>query len=488
MSLRFILDTNILIPAEPTSALDVEDGTPVVAELLNALNQGGHRWQIHPSSLREIDGDQNPERRQLRRLLAGKYPVLEAPPPLDARLCEELGEPATGSNDYIDLTILSAISAECADYLVTDDAKLRRRAKRVGLHSRVVSAADAVAILRGLFPTVPRPPPLVQACPVHSLDGRDSIFESLREDYEGFDQWFTKCRREQRQAWVIRSTSGYGGICIINPEIPAPYGISGKALKLCTFKISRGSRGHRYGELMLKTLFDYVWVNSYENVFVEVFDKHADLIELLSDFGFVEVATNHRGELVLAKKLVAPTAHDFSPLDFHVRFGPRHLLVREAPALVVPIQPAFHSLLFPEAEQQLSLTNESHPFGNSIRKAYLCHSKLKSVEPGSVILFYRSQDTKAVTVVGVAEEKVTSQDPAAIARFVGRRTVYSYDDIRRMADRGPILAVLFRLARVLTNPWSLDLLKRSGTLKGAPQSIVKIPEDRKEWIIQQLQE
>lgn len=120
--MRFLLDTNILIPAEPTSALDVEAGTPIVAELLRELSRGGHQRQIHPASLREVEGDTNTERKRIRLVLAGKYPVLESPPPLDPNLVRVLGVPLSGSHDEIDLTILSAITSECADYLVTDDS------------------------------------------------------------------------------------------------------------------------------------------------------------------------------------------------------------------------------------------------------------------------------------------------------------------------------------------------------------------------------
>jgi len=208
-----------------------------------------------------------------------------------------LGVPDAGSHDEIDLTILSAVKAECADYLVTDDGKLRKRARRVGLTARVLSAADAVATLRGLFPTVPEPPPLVQARPAHSLNPSDPIFQSLREDYPPFDDWFTKCRREQRQTWTVQHGGQYGGLCIVNPETPAPYALVGKTLKICTFKVARDCRGHRYGELLLKTVFEYLLKNDYQQVFVEAFEKHEDLLELLQDFGFAQVGTNARGEL-----------------------------------------------------------------------------------------------------------------------------------------------------------------------------------------------
>lgn len=482
--MRFLLDTNIFIPAEPTSPADLEGGAPVVAEFLSLLSRGGHHSHIHPATLREIAGDKNEERRNLRELLAKKYPLLASPPALDADIVAALGQPQAGSHDEVDLTILSAVKAECVDYLVTDDGKLRTRARRIGLGDRVLSAAGAVTVLRGLFPTIPIPPPHVEPCLAHELSPTDPIFVSLEQDYD-FRPWFAKVRREHRQAWVIRREGKYAGICIVNPENPSPYGLQGKTLKLCTFKISPDHQGLRYGELLLKTLFEYLWQNRYDNVFVEAYEKHAELVDLFEEFGFAEVGKNARGELALAKRMTPPSDEALSSLLFNIRFGPRHVKIDGAGAFVVPIKPRYHGLLFPEAEPQLQLVPESHPFGNSIRKAYLCHSRIQAVRPGSLLLFYRSEDQRAVTTVGVAEETLTSTNPDEIARFVARRTVYSYAEIKELAAR-PVLATQFRLARILKKPWPLSLIKSSGILKGVPQSFVGVRKESIPWILSQL--
>ncbi|HYO95966.1 MAG TPA: hypothetical protein VER33_15715 [Polyangiaceae bacterium] len=57
MQLRFLLDTNIVIPAEPTSREDVEEATPVVAELLATLARGKHSWLIHPGTYDDVERD-----------------------------------------------------------------------------------------------------------------------------------------------------------------------------------------------------------------------------------------------------------------------------------------------------------------------------------------------------------------------------------------------------------------------------------------------
>lgn len=476
MQLRFLLDTNIVIPAEPTSREDVEEATPVVAELLATLARGKHSWLIHPGTYDDVERDMVPERRSLRRALLGKYEVLACPPPLSSELVAELGTPTPGSNDEVDFRILAALDADCADYVVTHDQRMRRRARRIGLGARVVTAADALSTVRALFPTVPLPPPLVRSIPAHLLRDTDPIFDSLRAEYQpDFEGWLKKCKRQQRPVWLVERDQAYAGICIVNEEPKPEFGLTGRVLKLCTFKISDRHLGFRYGELLLKTIFEYLAANQFDHTFIEVLPHHEELCALLADFGFEERARIVRGQRLLAKALKPPPdSASLKPYDFHVRYGPRHLKIDGVQGYIAPIQPRYHEMLFPDAERQLSMVPTSRAFGNSIRKAYLCGSMIRCLEPGDFLLFYRSHDLRAVTTVCVVEDVLVSTDAVEIARFVGKLTVYNYEEIEQMA-RKPVLAVLFRLARILDTPWSLELIKRSGVVRAPPQSFASIP-------------
>lgn len=486
--MRFLLDTNILIPAEPTSVEDVEVNTSSIVALLNALARGGHIATLHPASAQELRGDRDAERARTRAVLLGKYPELPRPPGMSTRLVAALGAPASGSNTEIDLLLLSAVDANAVDYFVTEDDGIHRRAKRVGLADRVLTVADAAVTVSAFFPTVPETPPFVSAKLAHELKDADPIFASFRQDYPSFGDWLAKCKRQHRQSWVITTGQNYGGVCIVNNESPNDYGFPGKILKLCSFKIAEHYRGYRYGELLLKTIFSYAAENAYDGLFVEVFARHEELFTLLSDFGFADVRESPKGERVLYKTLrpSIPEAERLGPLDYHIKYGPYAISLVGARVFVVPIRPRYHRLLFPELEAQLMLPSESHPFGNSIRKAYLCHSRIQQIAAGDLILFYRSEVNQAATTVGVAEGTLISSDADEVARYVGRRTVYSYADIRTMATK-PILAVLFRLARFLQPPWDVDLLIRTGIIKRPPQSFMQVSSGKAvDWIATQL--
>lgn len=366
--MRFLLDTNIVIPAEPTSAQHVEVTTPTVVELLSVLSRGAHTAMVHPATRKELAGDRNKERSELRGLLLGKYPELPNPPSIASRLVATLGQPTPGTNSAVDLLLLSAVEGDAVDYFVTEDDGIHRRARRVGLDHRVLTVADAILTVRALFPLVPAPPPFVVPKLAHELNAADPIFDSFRLDYP-FDPWLAKCKREHRQAWIIETgAEEYGGISIVKPEYPNDYGIGGKVLKICSFKISDRFRGLRYGELLLKTLFAYLIKNSYDAAFVEMYAKHQELLSLFSDFGFVDLRESPKGERVLLKRLHAPPndSERLGPLEYHIKYGPNSITLVGARVFVVPIQPKFHRLLFPELEPQLSLATECKPSANCV--------------------------------------------------------------------------------------------------------------------------
>jgi len=489
--LKLLFDTNVLIPAEPTSPFEAENATDPVAKLLQAAMAGGHQVYVHPDSARELLGDKNTQRRKIRQALLQKYIQLPAPPPITQHLRITVGAKKLSKNDKVDLALLAAVEADSVDYLVTEDRRLLRTAARAGLAARVIPIDEALKALRALFSTTPAPPPAVHDILAHELEESDSIFDSLRQDYHPeFDGWLKKCKREHRDAWVIGDDgSHYAGLCIVKNETTGEYNLRGKVLKICTFKISMDAFGRGYGELLLRTLFEYASANSYDVLYVEVLPKYHGIISLLETFGF-EVTTNttKRSEKVLVKRLSFSQAECESadPLEFNIRFGPIRIKLAGAQAFIIPIQSRYHKVLFPGAELQQELFCGVHPSGNAIRKAYLCHAKVKEIQPGSLLLFYRSGDTKAVCSLGVAEALVRSSDSMEIARFVGTRSVYPYSVIDRMC-RKRVMALLFRYAYSLSTPLFLTYLVNAGVLKSPPQSIVAVQTRGMQWLQKRLQ-
>lgn len=482
--MKFLLDTNVLIPLEPANDGTVSALADDAARLHSLAGRHGHQVFIHPAVHRDIRRDRLQWRNELRQQQLRKYPVLVAPPSASAEFIRVVGNPPAGTNDWVDDQLLVAVHANAVDYLVTEDQRLHRKARRLGVGERVARVSEAIALISDLADVRPPPPPEVLSVPAYALDRTDPIFDSFRGDYKDFDGWLQKCQREHRQSWMINGPHGLlAAVVIVNPQKAPPPPASGRVLKICTMKVADDAFGLRYGELLLKVVFDYAAQNRYEWLYVTTFEKQEHLIQLLEDFGFFPAdERSGLGEMQFVKPMMPLAGNEgmLAPLDFHIRYGPPHVLADESDWYVVPIQPKYSDLLFPETELQFRLP-DPRPFGNAIRKAYLCHANVREIPPGSLLWFYRSENDQGLVALGVVEGVVRSQNADEIARAVGKRTVYSLDQIRALCEK-EVLAVLFRQARVFQPPVPTAQLVSGGVLTAAPQSITRIKPEGKEWL------
>lgn len=499
-ALRLLVDSNFYITLEPFAG-QIETGQPAAAEVARLAAEQGHKLYVHPAIRDELLQAQDPTLRAQRLAELQKFPVL-AEGKIPAALTDVLGTPSVKSNDYRDMRLLAALHQNAVAYLITDDIKLRSRAARVGLADRVLSLVDTVAMLRQLAPTTITPPPRVQRVEAYALDADEAIFTSLREDYDGFDQWLdTRVRSDpdNRDCLVIEEGGRYAGLVIVKRnEADCPYPFPQPVTKIATFKVDTDYLGSKYGELLLKSLFLAANDRRAATLYVEVLSKHDGLIELLSSFGFVDCGDRTiRGELVLVKHLRHPKeAMPLSALEYHIAYGPP--AIRGTGKLfLVPIRPQWHRQLFPDAPSrpsqvdQLELVSEAaistHPWGNALRKAYISNSPSQQLTPGDTLLFYRSRGASTVTAVGVVEETLRSPDAVEIMSFVGRRTVYTPQEIAQMCRRvRGVLAILFRQDRFVDPPWNLTELQANSVITAWPQSITQVRGGGVQWVHDQL--
>lgn len=147
--------------------------------------------------------------------------------------------------------------------------------------------------------------------------------------------------------------------------------------------------------------------------------------------------------------------------------------------LVVPIRPQYHEKLFTDYVKRTSITLNEYfgDFiieGNTIKKAYISHSPIKNLKKGDILLFYRSEDHKELTSLGVLEEfKTNLTSPEEIINMVGKRTVYSSREIEEIVKK-PASVMIFTMHLHLKSPIPLTVLKENNILKGPPQTITEI--------------
>lgn len=245
-------------------------------------------------------------------------------------------------------------------------------------------------------------------------------------------------------------------------------------------------RGRKIGELFLKAAFRFATSNRHENIFIHGdYERHGFLFDLLEDFGFSKVGTHpgqDRRDVVYVKNHPThpPEVNDIEPFDYLKQYFPHFLKRENIKKFIIPIQPQYHQVLFPDfmsqAQRQMLLFQQPNFVGNAIKLAYLCHAQTRQISSGDIVLFYRSRDEMALTSIGVVEFYEELDDAMLIAQKVSRRTVYSMEEISAMALKRTKV-MLFRLICHFPLPIHYNWLAENQVVNGAIQSISKISDE-----------
>lgn len=302
-------------------------------------------------------------------------------------------------------------------------------------------------------------------------------------------EWFEeKCCRKGRKCWVhYREGNKIGALLIYkieNEAIPSEPPLTEKErFKICTLKVTH--IGKKIGELLIKLSIDYCMNNDISEIYLTHFveDEDDQLIELISEYGFVNTAKLKHGdgriEEIFVKDLIPPRdlIKSLPPLEVSKKYFPNFCDGRRVNKFIVPIYPSYHDRLFADFPERKPLqeetTGEFIVEGNAITKAYLCHSPIKKIEPGDILIFYRTSPSQIITSIGIVESIYPEmRDSNQIVKLVAKRTVFTKKEIEDM--KKPILVILFRHHFHFKKYLTLDLLKEAGIVAGAPQSISHI--------------
>lgn len=479
--LRFLLDTNILIPLQDSMAVL----RPSLADFMRLCNVHGHQLLYHPASIEDIQRDSDHARRDRTLARLPQYTQLPEGPPCDWNTtCQS-------PNDACDNRILWTLKQDAAHALVTEDQGLHKKARERGLGDRVYYIQAADDWLKRLHEPDKIKLPNIEEVDLHTLTSQldGSFFASIRGDYTGFNDWFQRIAMEGRRAWVYREPGhpDIDAICIFDVQTNEQITddgqhLNGAALKLCTFKVGDAVRGRKIGELFLRAAFKFATLHRCEHIFLHANSRQQEhLTGLIEDFGF-RSRGQYMGDAVFVKDHpVLPPGVSIDALEYVRRFYPHYLAGATVKKFIVPIVPEFHNILFPDWLNPGQALPAGHPYrnvGNAIKLAYLSNASSRMPLPGDVVLFYRSHDQKAITTLGVIERYETMGQPDEIARLVSRRTVYSdaqIADMTRNNARGATKVMLFRLIRHFDTPVSYEMLQSPlNVVSGPIQSITRI--------------
>jgi predicted nucleic acid-binding protein len=239
---KYLIDTNVFIGLE-----DDHEISPKLSALTSLANKHGVGLFVHEAARDDIERDKDQARRRISLSKADKFQRLRKVRGLsEDELSRDFG-PLSKPNDVVDATLLHSLRLGAADFLVTEDRGLHDRTRRFApeLSRRVLFIADAVLLLQATYEPINVPIRFVEEVDAYQIPLHDSIFDSLREGYTDFDDWWrNKCVKKHRKCWVVLD-AGVAGIVVRKEELPSDTDAktpAKKIFKLCTFKVRKSDR------------------------------------------------------------------------------------------------------------------------------------------------------------------------------------------------------------------------------------------------------
>ena len=283
------------------------------------------------------------------------------------------------------------------------------------------------------------------------VDLKDVFFDSLKNDYPEFEEWFRN--RPDKDAYVQYDDNGkiIGFLCLKmeNYEVDdvTPSIIAKKILKISTFKID--ARGTRMGEQFVKIITDYAVNEDVDVCYVTIFEKHEHLIRLVEKYGFDFYGIkekNGKRENVYVKDM----RKWYNDLD---KDYPRINLEGKR-KYMLSIYPAYHSIMFPDS----ILTTENKniikdvSYTNSIYKIYVCSMKdVDTLKQGDILVLYRTADfgksaeySSVATSVCVVESVKKQNEFNSFEEFYEyacKYSVFEKADLKKWYDKGSCVAI-----------------------------------------------
>lgn len=123
----------------------------------------------------------------------------------------------------------------------------------------------------------------------------DPFFDSLKQDYQEFPQWFgSKASEPAYVQYTGGQMTGFmylkvedGEVTDTDPHLPPL-----RRIKIGTLKVE--AHGTKLGERLIKKGIDHAIVSDAEEIYTTIFPRHKLLIGMLEEFGFTSTASKKR--------------------------------------------------------------------------------------------------------------------------------------------------------------------------------------------------
>lgn len=281
----------------------------------------------------------------------------------------------------------------------------------------------------------------------------DPFFDSLKADYVEFPEWFKKKSDAGEYTLVFHDEQGVGAFVYLkreNEEIE----LMDKTLpaiprvKIGTLRLAERFRGMRLGEGALGVSL-WKWKDDkVEEIYVTVFEKHTELINLFERFGFKCVGMNSRGECIYLKSRKKIDYSD--PYKAFPFINPGF-----SKAGLIPIFERFHDRLFPYSELKIKRREiEEETAGNGITKVYIgtpytaMHYEVGEpvgiyrIYEGDTGKTYKSAVTSYCTITKMDVIKNNGRATISLSDFIknaGNKTVFSPEELTSIYNQNNVV-------------------------------------------------
>ncbi|MGE8340409.1 MAG: PIN domain-containing protein [Flavobacterium sp.] len=451
--MKVLLDTNIIIHREANKIYK-----PEIGQLFKWIDNLKYSKYIHPLTVEELKRYQDPNALDTMSIKIESYNLLKHQAPLGEEILKISKRVDNQENDINDTQILNEVYEGRVDILISEDKKIHTKANLLGISNRVFRIQTFLEKVISENPELIDYKVLaVKRVDFADVDIKDEFFDSFREDYAEFDNWFNKksddicyvCFSEDNlTAFLFIKTEGINeNYAEINPVFEKK-----KRLKIGTFKVT--ANGYKIGERFLKIIFDNALQSRVDEIYVTIFDKREEqerLIELLKVWGFCYfgIKTTQNGdEQVYVRSFNKELINTDNPKLTFPFFS------REQNIFLVPIYPKYHTELFPDSilnNQSPKDFIENYPHRNALSKVYISRSYLKNLKSGDVIVFYMTggKYKGVATTLGIVESSILEiENEKEFISLCRKRSVFTNQELSQhwnynKADRPFVVNFLY---------------------------------------------
>jgi len=486
MKEKILLDTNMMVYLLDDHILDEK-----ISKLTKILyDSDKYITAIHPNTIVEARKIKDQNKKDIFISKLEVYKIINNPPKATEAFNKLVGY--KNENDIIDNEMIYAVIRNCVSYFITNDKKLLKKAEAINIKDRVLSIDEAIEKFKKEENVIIETPVFIKKEFLYNMDLDDDFFSTLRFDYKEFDNWFIKKQRNEEMAYITMTKDNKVTSFLMLKEEDEKEDYShfdktfspAKRIKVSTFKVA--DTGKKIGECFIKIMINEAIKKNVDEIYITTFEKQESLIYLLKEYGFEKFTyknTIKSDNTVEKEDIYVKNIKDKSQYPY--------VQLKNQGIFVLPVIPKYHKLLFEDAESEYQISIDDiqgkNTSANAIKKAFISNSKIKKLKSGDIILFYASDDKKAITTLGIVETTWNAfESQEEIFNIVRKRTAYDEDELKRVTQLDS-LVIMFKHYITFKNPITYEFLYNNGIVNGYIQGPISIQREDLEKIIEEGQ-